>query len=51
MAPEWRDTIESYLTHLRAAGCSRGTIRLRRHWLAQLAARAPEGPWTVTVTT
>lgn len=35
----WNDAIARYLTSLQAAGRSPGTVRLHRHYLAQLAAR------------
>lgn len=43
----WNDAVAGYATALRAAGRSPGTVRLRRHYLANLADVEPH-PWRVT---
>ncbi len=44
----WIDAIRDYTLWLAASGATIGTIRLRQHYLTQLAARIPNGPWAAT---
>lgn len=45
----WHEAIEGYVLHLRAGGSPAGTLRLRRHYLRDLAVHvAPAGPWAAT---
>lgn len=43
----WADAYAGYYTVMQAAGRSRGTIRLHRHYLNQIASRT-DNPWKVT---
>lgn len=48
MHPEWQTQIAAYLSSLRAAGSSPGTIKVRHKYLLRLAAANPDGPWTAS---
>lgn len=45
--PSWGEALDGYLAELRAAGRARGTVRLHRTRLLDLAALHPD-PWRVT---
>lgn len=46
----WEQTIIEYADHLRAAGASGQTVRLRCYWLRRFAAAKPDlSPWHVTL--
>jgi len=49
VSTDWYRAIEAHIVHLRAGGSPSGTVRLRRHYLYDLADQvAPTGPWEVT---
>jgi integrase len=43
----WLSVVDAYLLWLVAAGCTAGTVRLRRYYLVRLAQRHPH-PWRVS---
>lgn len=45
----WTAHLEDYAAYHLAAAASEGTIKLRLHYLRNLAALHPEGPWSVTL--
>lgn len=47
MRGTWLPVIDAYLMWLTAGGCSPGTRRVRRHYLARLSLTHPD-PWAVT---
>lgn len=44
----WPSALGGYITAMKAAGRASGTIRLHRHYLAELSARY-DGPWKITI--
>lgn len=45
----WQAAVEDHLMHLGAGGATKGTLRLRRHWLTTLARQMDgRGPWDVS---
>lgn len=47
-AMNWNQALSDFVTYLRAAGRSRGTVRLRRYWVLRLAEACEVGPGEVT---
>lgn len=47
-AMNWNQALSDFVTYLRAAGRSRGTVRLRRYWVLRLAEACEGGPGEVT---
>ncbi len=48
LPPAWAEPVAAHLDYLLAAGATTHTLRLRRHWLRQLAERVGLGPWEAT---
>lgn len=42
---DWQGAVAEWVTAMRAAGRSEGTIRLYRHYMRQVSTRYPAGPW------